>query len=439
MSLHPLASVLLLGALSLGACGRNQTAVKNVQEAWLPITVMGQSQLRNQFSGRVTLRFALEGQEAGNVQFDCAVSGPSANGTVNCKDGTLELNLDAYNGEHTLTTTAVKAADQRPVGKTTLGFCSGASCQEKATDDAGKDGAGDGAKDDAKQPSAPRPPVTDGIPGAGITNLPPGIPSAGTVFNIPIGIPTVKINVGRFWTMFLPPRYHIISSVSDKTFEGPSTIEYAQVMDDVYTRSPFCTPNTHENGQIVTLLDGYGEPYSYCLSYFSEFEDFQFQAGRDRAVNSLEFSSPGADPATYERFYMAAHEVRDSFSGPQPLSRFENFCAGAYSRGEAQIAIINNWWNDPLGLRPTRVFWCSTNMSGFGAGFDVWVAGFLFEEKHGASNNAAKATIEMTYVVSAEGLPSTFNPNIILSGAAYRVSAMLLQTGLNAPFNSYNP
>lgn len=436
MSFHRIAAIFLLGAVAQAACGRNHTAVKSTQEDWVGITVTGQSLLRTQFSGRVALRFALE-RAVDDVAFTCLVGGPSSHAELDCKDGALELNLDAFSGENTLTTTAVKKSDQRPVGKTTVNFCSGAACQEKAGIDA-KDGAEEQPKD-GKQIGAPRAPVTNGIPGAGVVGLPPGIPASGTVFNIPIGIPTVKINVGRFWKMFLPPRYHVISSVSNKTFEGPKSIEYAQVMDDVYTRSPFCTPNTHENGQIVTLLDGFGEPYSYCLSYFSLLEDYQLQAGFDRAVNSVEFSSPGTDPATYERFYFAAHEKRDANVGPEPLSRFENFCAGAYARGEAKIAMINNWWNDPLGLRPTRVFWCSTNMSGFGAGFDVWVAGFLFEEKNGASNNAAKATLEMTYVVSAEGLPPTFNPNVFLTGAAFRVSAMLLQTGLNAPFNSYIP
>lgn len=432
-----------LCALASGSCGKSHSSPKEEPADAVAITVTGEHVLRSQFNGRVLLYFSVDGaQLTRSVTFLCAVDeGPAE---LDCKSGVLDLNLDAYSaGEHKLTATALTNGDQRTVAKTSVSFCTGEGCTGQGTGDKTKAAEDKTAVDQTgattKEPKEPRPPVTDGIPGAGVVGLPAGIPNTGTVFNIPIGIPTVKINVGRFWTMFLPPRYHIISTSSNKTFEGPSTIEYAQVMDDVYTRSPFCTPNTHRNGQIVTLLDGYGEPYSYCLTYFTLVEEFRLHAGLDRQLNSLEFSSPGVEPETYERFYFAATEARDGTVPPVPLVRFDNFCAGAYGRGEADIAMINNWWNDPLGLRPTRVFWCQTNMPGFGAGFDVWVAGFLFEETDGASNNASAVKLEMTYVASAAGLPTSFNPNVFLSGAAFRVSSMLLQTGLNAPFNSYNP
>lgn len=308
----------------------------------------------------------------------------------------------------------------------------------KSESDLGSSSSEKEGKEGPLNAEAPAPPA----PSGGITvPIPQGMPTSGTVFNLPIEAPTRPVNVGSFWSVLLPPRYHVISFASNKTFEGPSAIEYGQVMNDPLSRSPFCDGN-HENGIIMSALDGLGVPYSYCLRYFNSELGYRVFAGADRGINHVELSSPAQEPATYERFYFASRDVRDPETpeANPPLSRFDAFCAANFNQGAVTMAIINNWWNDPLSPRPVRVRWCQTQIGvGFGGPIDVWVAGFFFEEKNGASNNAAQATIEMTFVASAAGIPTGFNPVVFLRGAAYRVRAMLVQTGLNAPFNNFTP
>lgn len=287
---------------------------------------------------------------------------------------------------------------------------------------------------DDEKPAEPAP--------GGVVDVPPGVPAGGTIFERPIPAATMTVNLGTDWVLGLPPGYHLLTYASNQTLQGPSTIELGQIMNDPLSPSPVCNGSDTGNSLIVSMMDGSGVPHAYCLSYFNSVSQFRGTAGADRGVNSVEFSSSAKSVATYERFYFATFDevtTPDDEMTP-PLTRFNALCRKNYNRGEVPMDIVNNWWNDPLKQRPVKVQWCQTLLGGvYGKPLEVWVAGFLFNERDGASNNASHLKIEMTYIVSAAGVPGSFRPDVFLKGTAFRIRAMLQQTGLNAPFNEFVP
>lgn len=393
------------------------------------ILVEGEDVLKKTFNGMIDLKFSMSNKAS--ALYKCQITGKSrASGTtMPCDMGFLSLNLNEWQGNYVLYVGAFNMQTMQQVAEKTLNICGGSSCS-------------------LTLPAAPV-----GVPGPGYPTGTPSplgglangqLPASGTIFDIPIAGGVTQLNLGRFWSIQLPPRYHVLSYTSNQTFIGANTIEQTAIIDDPLSPSPFCSPfdsGSSGNGRIITILDGDSIPRSYCQRYFNTFADFQEVTGYATPTNSLEFSSNALELATYERFALASYEIRDPDWNDRLVSgRFDALCSANFREEEVDMNIINNFLNNPYGFQVTKVRWCQTLLGGvFGAPLEVWVAGFFFEEQKGASSNAAKNQLEMTYIASAAGFPTAFNPAVFLRNASFRVRTMIGQSGLNAPYNNYTP
>ncbi len=392
------------------------------------IVVEGEDALKKKFNGFIELSFSMSNKVP--ALYKCLVKGTArdAGTVIACDSGRLSLNLDQLQGKYVLYVAAFNEM-QMQIAEKTINVCGGSSC------------------------ALTLPPAPVGVPGPGYPTATPSplgglsngqLPASGSIFDIPVAGGVTQVNLGRFWSIQLPPRYHVLSYTSNKTFVGANSIEQTQIIDDPLSPAPFCSPfdaASPGNGRLITLLDGDSVPRTYCQRYFNRFEDFQAATGFDTPTNSVEFSSNAMALATYERFVFASYEIRDpDWNDRLVQNRFNAFCSANFREEEVDMNIINNFSNNPYGFRITKVRWCQTQIGGvFGAPLEVWVAGFFFEEDKGASANAAKNQLEMTYVASAAGLPTAFNPAVFLRNASFRVRSMVGQTGLNAPYNDYTP
>lgn len=409
------------------------------------IQIEGEERLKNTFTGTVPLIFSMASNK--DVTYKCAISSQSARSTAqypDCSMGNLQLNLNQFQGQYVLYVAAYDANTKQQLAEKTVNFCGGMSCQVtgpgtgngNGTGTGGIGGGVGGVGGGIYQPGYP-----GNLPGA-----PGGIPATGTIFNIPIVSGVTSVSLGRMWNIVLPPRYHVLSYTNNHTLVGANTVEYTAIIDDPLAPSPFCDPFTSGqvgvgNANLITINDGDGIPRSYCRRFMSP-DQLDIIGGGQLANNSVEFSSPAADLATYERFVFATYERgEDNINSQVATTRFNALCSAAFVRQmNIPMNILNNWWNDPYSQIQVSVNFCQTTVGGvFGAPLEVWVAGFSRTLVNNGTNNsdsvAQANNIEMVYIASAAGLPTAFNSTVFLQQAAFRVRTMLGQTGLNAPFN----
>ncbi len=405
------------------------------------IQVEGEEKLKAQFTGTVPLIFSMSSGK--DVTYKCAIASQGSRSNAqypNCESGNLQLNLNQFQGQYVLLIAAYDANTKEQLAEKTVNFCGGMSCRTAGNGNGGTPGTGapgyPGTGGGVYQPGYP-----GNLPGA-----PGGIPATGTIFNIPILSGVTSVSLGRMWNIVLPPRYHVLSYTNNHTLIGANTVEYTAIIDDPLAPSPFCDPFTSGqagvgNANLITINDGDGIPRTYCRRFMSP-DQLDTIGGGQFANNSVEFSSPAADLATYERFVFATYERgEDNINSQVATARFNALCSAAFVRKmNIPMNILNNWWNDPLSQITVQVNFCQTTVGGvFGAPLEVWVAGFSRTLTPNGTNDpnsvAQTNNIEMVYVASAAGLPTAFNSTVFLQQAAFRVRTMLGQTGLNAPFN----
>lgn len=201
--------------------------------------INGTEVLGNTFSGNVTIK--IEGGDE-KARIHCAVLGTEE---LNCAGGTLNLDLDKYQGNNTL---MIFSEDDRgqPLTERSFQFCSGPGC------------------DSSQSPQA-----------------------TGNSFNPPLG---------QFYNIEMPEDMYVLSYSNKDTYSD--LIYTVDITDDPVKPYDSCLEPAESNPRVMEQFCTRNWNYREAYKHFTNYRPF----------NSLEIATNPMDMANYERLYLASSE-----------------------------------------------------------------------------------------------------------------------------------